>query len=124
MTIRKTCQIAVLLASSMTMTACATNAPTESDVSESTDMKFQIDPDWPDPVTRVDTNWSIIEKDGQNYMATPYQEFLKYMRYQEGLIRYIKQANQIICFYRQDLYEQRCKRYNSESDSGDGNDDG
>lgn len=57
-------------------------------------------PQEPRPVTIGSYAWMVEEVDGKIYIGLTYDQFIDYMKDQEDVLRYIKESNAIICFYK------------------------
>lgn len=60
----------------------------------------QSHPQLPTPVRFRQYNWVVVEVDGQRYISLPYNDFIDYLSDQQDVLRYIRESNAIICFYR------------------------
>lgn len=74
------------------------------------DPQITIHPELPRPVQSQQVDWIIIEQDDGVYVGTSYQQFLNHLESEEDKLRYIRQINKSICYYRQDLEEEFCQQ--------------
>lgn len=75
---------------------------------ETKEDQVTLHPTLPRPISDLQIDWNVIEYESQIYIATTYQEYLDYLQYQQDVIRYIKQINKTVCFYRKDLNDEIC----------------
>jgi|AntRauTorcE11898_2_1112593.scaffolds.fasta_scaffold02696_3 hypothetical protein len=75
-----------------------------------------VHPELPRPVQNQNIDWVIIEKEEKVFVGTPYQKFLNHLESQEDIIRYIRQINRSVCFYRKELEEVFCKQIKDKED--------
>ena len=68
-----------------------------------------VHPELPRPVQNQNTDWIIIEDDEAIFVAAPYQQFLNHLESEEDKLRYIRQINKTVCFYRTELEEEFCQ---------------
>lgn len=71
-------------------------------------------PSLPVPVGKYVLNWKVITKktpitDEHVYVGLTYDQSLQLKLMIEDQLRYIKDANSVMCFYRVPLKEQRCE---------------
>ncbi len=66
-------------------------------------------PRLPTPVSTYKVNWKVMpQEDGKVYVGLSYDDSLVMRAMLEDLVRYTRDANSVICFYRKDLHEPRC----------------
>lgn len=69
----------------------------------------KIHPSWPAPIRPFQTTWTVIDVSGTTMVAIPYKESQDLRIWLEDIKRYMIQANNLICYYRSDLNELKCK---------------
>lgn len=65
-------------------------------------------PALPSPVGKYVLHWKVIPQDDHVYVALPYDESLQLKTMIEDMLRYARESNSVMCYYRRDLKEQRC----------------
>lgn len=66
-------------------------------------------PRLPVPVSAYKVQWKVIpQENGKVYVALSYDDSLVMRAMLEDLMRYTRDANSVMCFYRKDLAEPRC----------------
>lgn len=66
-------------------------------------------PRLPVPVSTYKVNWKVLpQPDGKVYVALSYDDSLIMRAMMEDLVRYTRDSNSVMCFYRKDLHEPRC----------------
>lgn len=88
---------------SMFLTGCATDAPV------SPVEPVRVDPSWPDPIKPWSGHWQVKVIDGIAFVGMPYNESQELRVWLNDVNRYIKDANDTICFYRAPLKEAKCE---------------
>ena len=78
---------------------------------EETETEVLVHPELPRPVQNQTTDWIIIENEEGVFVAAPYQQFLNHLEGQEDILRYIRQINSTVCYYRKELEEEFCQPY-------------
>ena len=84
----------------MTLVGCSNN--------EKIEQVQRLDPSWPDAVEQYQGDWKVLTVDDKLYVALPYNEFTKFTVFLGDVKRYMTDSNQVICYYRAHLKEQKC----------------
>lgn len=67
-----------------------------------------LHPEWPDPIQKWEGHWEVKVIDGKAWVGMPFEESQEYRIWMNDILRYTKDANGMICYYRSDLKEPRC----------------
>ena len=69
-----------------------------------------LHPDLPAPVDVRIYDWKIIEDDNKVYVGLKYQDYLDFAQDRQSILKYIRESNNVICFYRkgEDLNDSIC----------------
>lgn len=71
--------------------------------------KTIIHPSWPTPVSPYKFDWMVVVDEDKPIVGLEYNQSVDFRLFMEDMKRYIKEQNQIICYYRPELKESRCK---------------
>lgn len=67
-----------------------------------------IHPDLPRPVDPYRFDWVVIEDQDKPYVALTFDDSLKFRQYLEDILRYIRDSNEVICYYREGQDDDIC----------------
>lgn len=70
-------------------------------------------PSWPAPIVPYKFDWKVIQVDDKVYVGLEYDQSIEFRIFMEDIKRYIKDSNDVICFYRDSLKEVRCYQQKS-----------
>ena len=62
-----------------------------------------VEPDFPKPIQPYRFNWKVVVISGKPVVGLDYDESLNFRLFLEDINRYIKESNNIICFYRKQI---------------------
>jgi hypothetical protein len=65
-------------------------------------------PALPSPVGKYKLKWKVIPQGDHVYVALTYDESLQLKLMIEDLLRYSRESNSVMCYYRRELAEPRC----------------
>ncbi|QPI13889.1 outer membrane lipoprotein Rz1 [Serratia phage 4S] len=80
------------------LTACAPKVDTHA-----------VDPSWPAPIMPYQAKWEVHVINGVPFVGMPFDESQKFRIFMDDTVRYVKDANDVICYYRSHLEEPKCK---------------
>lgn len=69
-----------------------------------------LHPSWPDPIKPWTGKWQVVEVDGRPFVGMPFSESQDFRIWLNDVLRYTKDANSMICYYRTDLKEPKCTK--------------
>lgn len=78
-------------------------------------------PALPTPVGKYNLHWKVIPQDDHVYVALPYDESLVLKTMIEDMLRYTRESNSVMCYYRRELQEPRCAPIEKSEPIGKGN---
>lgn len=90
----------IVVALALLLSACA-GTPKE--------IPHRIDPSWPDQIQSYKAEWKVIIVDGQPFVGMPFEDSQEFRIWLDDVKRYVKDANSMICYYRNTLKEPRCE---------------
>lgn len=67
-----------------------------------------LHPSWPDQIKPWNGKWTIVEVDGKAFVGMPWEESQEFRIWLNDVLRYTKDANGMICYYRSELKEPKC----------------
>lgn len=67
-----------------------------------------VHPSWPDQIKPWNGHWTIVEVDGRPFVGMPYSDSQEFRIWLNDVLRYTKDANGMICYYRSELKEPKC----------------
>ena len=67
-----------------------------------------LHPTWPDQIRPWTGKWQVKVIDGQAWVGMPFEESQNFRGWLNDVMRYVKDANGTICYYRHDLKEPKC----------------
>lgn len=79
------------------------------------DKSVLVHPELPTPVSNYKLDWKVLVLKDDVYIALNYNDSLEMRKLLEDMKRYIKESNNIMCYYRKDLKEDFCKDYFKEN---------
>lgn len=88
----------ILLA--LLLTGCASNQVKEPQIHHVA---------YPDPIVDFNKQWEVKVINDAPYVGMKYDDFLDFETWLIDVKRYIKDQNNMICYYRTDLHEEKCK---------------
>lgn len=95
-------RILLALGLSVFMVGCSQNAPVAQE-------KVRIDVDWPNPISELKAEWQVIDVQGQPWVGMSFEDFqTKYRPWMNDVLRYTRDINSVVCFYRAPLKEPKC----------------
>lgn len=95
----------MFLATVISLYGCSTHVP----VSE-TEKPFTMHPTMPKPVTPRNVKFEVVAvEDEKPYVRMNMADYQKLGVYMEDVLRYVRNINGVVCFYRHDLNENFCK---------------
>lgn len=68
-----------------------------------------VDPSWPAPIMPYEAKWEVHVIDGVPFVGMPFAESQKFRIFMDDTVRYVKDSNDMICYYRSHLEEPKCK---------------
>lgn len=90
----------IAAALALALTACVSTKPAQQ--------QTVFHPEWPSPIQPYQFDWIVVESNGTVVVGLEYNESLEFRLMLEDLKRYVKDTNDMVCFYRKDLEELRC----------------
>ena len=90
-----------VLAACVMLTGCPGTFPTAPPANLS-------HPALPGPVGKYNLHWKVIPQKDFVYVALTYDESLQLKLMIEDLLRYSRESNSVMCYYRRELAESRC----------------
>lgn len=79
---------------------------------------LSADPSWPSPVKPVKVNWVVTNIENTPYVGLTYKDSLDLRIWLEDIKRYIVDVNNMVCYYRTPLKEERCFESKNNPNSG------
>ena len=70
-----------------------------------------LHPSWPDPIKPYTGKWQVKIIDDRPWVGMPFDESQEFRIWLNDVNRWAKDANGMICYYRKDLNETRCKQW-------------
>lgn len=64
---------------------------------------------YPDPIVDFNKQWEVKVINDVPYVGMKYDDFLDFETWLIDVKRYIKDQTSMICYYRTDLHEEKCK---------------
>lgn len=92
----------VLICLSALATGCSQAVPEPIEVEK-------MHPTWPDQIKAYEGKWQVKVIDGTPWVGMPFDESQKYRSWMDDISRYVQDSNDVICYYRSELQEQKCK---------------
>lgn len=71
--------------------------------------QVRVDPNWPDSIKAWDLKWQVKVIDGKSWVGMPYEDSQEMRVWLNDVFRYIQDSNSMICYYRIELHEPKCK---------------
>lgn len=68
-----------------------------------------INPTWPDSIKEYKANWEVKVIDGKPFVGMSFEDSQEFRIWLDDVLRYTKEANNMVCFYRAPLKEKRCE---------------
>lgn len=97
------CKI-ILALSFIFLVACGHNQP------QTRPQETIIHPVWPNSVSSYKFNWVVVVDGNNPIVGLEYNQSVEFRLFMEDMKRYIKEQNEMLCYYRDKLKESRCKK--------------
>lgn len=101
----------IILCMVVLLSACG-SYPTQPQSTEST----IIHPELPQPVAPYQFDWNIIEHEDKPYVALTFDDSLVFRQYLEDILRYIRESNDLLCYYREGNGDPICTNKETDDD--------
>lgn len=94
----------ILTLSFLFLVACVHNPPIQQP------KEIIIHPTLPNSISSYRFDWVVVVDQDKPIVGLEYNQSIDFRLFMEDMKRYIKEQNEIICYYRVDLKESRCKK--------------
>lgn len=68
-----------------------------------------VHPAYPSPVQPYTFNWVVVPLEKEVIVGLEYNQSLEFRLFLEDMKRYIREQNEMLCFYRHEIEDPRCK---------------